>query len=83
MLGAGARGGFTDYWENVAERRQKYYFEISSDFPLLRPWPVWWRAGTSMKLSAQRYFGDSRRNARQLNSLEASSRRWARWIIWR
>lgn len=30
-----------------------------------------------MKLSGQRYFGDSRRSARQLNSLEVNSKRWA------
>lgn len=65
-----------------AERGQTSYFEIPSDFPLLRPWPAWWRAGTGMKLSAQRCFGDFRRSARQLNSLEASSRRWATWLMW-
>lgn len=64
----------------VGRKRTKKLFEILSDFRLLRPWPAWWRAGTGMKLSEQRCFGDSRRNARRLNSLEASSRRWATWV---
>lgn len=77
--------GSADHWKKVAvgpvpvdTKRGEKLFEILCDLlPFLRPWPAWWRAGTGMKLSGQRCFGDSRRNGRQLNSLEASSRRWA------